>query len=339
MSQVTLKDVAVHAGVSHQTVSNVLNDHPHIRPLMRERVLAAIAALDYHPNQAAKALREARITTLCCVFHNHDAEQIGDPYRNMIQSAFVAEANAHGYSISIAFLHSNQPETFAGLRQRYRQQQFGGAVVVGGNLSAAEWQEIQSWGLKGVLFDTCMEAVDADTVGNSSVCADYCAGMGELVAHHVSRGRRELALIIPQDDSNSTAIDRRKQFLDSVRQHGVRGRLMHGDWSFEAGKAAAQEILQGRQRPDAILGGNDRMAAGALRAAHELGLSIPGDVAISGFDDFDFTQYTTPPLTTVQVPHGLMAREAVRLLLRLIETGEEQPRKVFPTTLIVRDSS
>lgn len=334
MSQVTLKDVAVHAGVSHQTVSNVLNDHPHIRPLMRERVLAAIAALDYHPNQAAKALREARITTLCCAFYGHDAEQINDPYRNLIQAAFVAEADARGYSMNTAFLHGSQPETFAGLRQRYRQQQLGGAVVVGNNMSLEQWQELQAWGLKTVLFDDRFSGLEVNTVS-----ADYRTGMAELVAHHVSRSRRNLALLIPPDELCSTATERQEQFLASVDQYGVQGRVVEGSWSFESGRSATQHLLQEPQRPDAILAGNDRMAAGALRAAQDAGLSIPADLGISGFDDFEFALYTTPQLTTVRVPHGQMARAAVRRLIALIETGEAQPLEQFSTTLMIRDSS
>jgi LacI family transcriptional regulator len=344
MSQATLKDVAVRAGVSHQTVSNVLNDHPHIRPATRDRVLAAIKALDYHPNLAAKALREARITALCCAFYGHDAAQIGDPYRNLIQSAFVAEADVHGYSMGTAFLRRDQPESFGTLRQRYRQKLVGGAVVTANNMSWDQWQDIQDWGMDCVLFDHRFAGHEVNTV-----CADYRMGMDQLVSHHVSRGRRDLALIIPLTDPGSTATERREQFSASVARLGVRGRLVEGDWSFEGGVRAAQALLNPAPgspdgRPDAILAGNDRMAAGALRAAQDLGLNVsgshlPGDVAVSGFDDFEFALYTNPTLTTVHVPHGEMARTAVLNLLRLIEQGEDQPLVCFDTTLIVRDSA
>jgi LacI family transcriptional regulator len=334
MSQATLKDVAAQAGVSHQTVSNVLNDHPHIRPLTRERVMAAIKALDYQPNLAAKALREARITTLCCAFSGHDAAQIADPYRNLIQSAFVAEADGRGYSMSTAFLHSEEPQTYDRLRQRFRQKLFGGAVITGNNMPRSEWQTIQNWGLPCVLFDHRFEGYAVNTV-----CADYRQGMADLVRHHVMRGRRDLVLIVPLDDTGSTACERREQFLVSAQEHGVRGRLAAGDWSFESGAQTAQTLLGGKGRPDALLAGNDRMAVGALQAAQSLGLSVPGDVAISGFDDFEFALYTTPTLTTVRVPHGEMARAAVRTLLLLLDDGQDQPLLRFTTELIIRDSA
>lgn len=333
MSQATLKDVAVHAGVSHQTVSNVLNDHPHVRPATRQRVLKAVAELDYHPNVAAKALREARITALCCAFYNHDADQIADPYRNLIQSSFVAEADLRGYTMNVAFLLGEQPQTFDRLRQRFLQRQMGGSVIVGQNMTAQQWRTTREWGMSSVMFDQHFD----DTLVNT-VFADYRGGMRELVAHHAAQGRRDLALIIPLADPGSSGVERHEQFLASVQELGLRGRVVNGDWSFDSGERAARTLLQG-DAPDAILAGNDRMAAGALLAAHQLGIDVPGTLAISGFDDFEFTLYTTPRLTTVRVPHEAMARAAVQDLLNLIETGEDQPARCFPTELVVRDSS
>ena len=135
MSRTTLRDVAAQAGVSHQTVSNVLNDHPSIRPATRERVLSAIRALDYHPNAAAKALRESRVTTLSCAFYGHAADDISDPYRNLVQSAFIAEANARGYAITTAMLGEEQPEGFETLRTAFRGRSFAGVVVATGSFA------------------------------------------------------------------------------------------------------------------------------------------------------------------------------------------------------------
>ncbi|WP_165795296.1 LacI family DNA-binding transcriptional regulator [Deinococcus koreensis] len=333
MTRVTLRDVAAHAGVSHQTVSNVMNGHPSIRPATRDRVLAAIQALDYHPNQAAKALREARVTTLCCAFYGHDAENVDDPYRNVVQSAFIAEANVHGYSMTTAFVQDG-PESFDSLRQRYRQGQFGGVVVVGNTLNAAQWQALQGWGLPAVLFDHRLPDSAA-----LSVSSDYTSGMHALVAHHAAQGRRHLALIIPLQDAASTAVDRREAFRAAAAQHGLQAHLIAGDWSYASGEAALHTLWRGGNSPDAVLGGNDRMAAGALRAALELGLRVPGQVAISGFDNFEFSRYTHPSLTTVNVPHAEMARRAVRALLARLEQHQTPPNVVLPASLVIRESA
>lgn len=333
MTRVTLRDVALKAGVSHQTVSNVLNDHPFIRPATRERVLSAIQALDYHPNQAAKALRESRVTTLCCAFFGHDAEDISDPYRNLVQSAFVAEANARGYTMTTAFVQAGQPGTLQALRQRYMQRQFGGAVIVGNTLSAAQWQVLEDWGLPTVLFDHALPGS-----GASAVSADYQGGMARLVSHHVQQGRQRLALIIPDRDPSSTAVARVQGFVQAAHAAGVDAQVVVGDWSYESGERALRVLWAQSQRPDAVLAGNDRMGAGALRAAHELGLRVPGELAISGFDDFEFARFTTPSLTTVQIPHGQMARRAVQHLIAGLEGRASLPETPFTLTLVVRES-
>jgi len=338
MTRVTLKDVAARAGVSHQTVSNVLNGHPSIRPATRDRVLAAVQALDYQPNQAAKALREARVTSLCCAFFGHDPQDIADPYHNTIQAAFVAEANARGYSMTTAFFGRRDPQSWETLRQRYLQGLFGGLVLVGVTLTSEQLETIQSWGVKTVLCDHSLP--DLNTPSSS---ADYAGGMARLVAHHVTRGRRNLALILPEDDPGSTARQRLQGFRQATREAGVEAAVVSRGWSFEVGEAAMRELWSGTGRvmgrPDAVLAANDRMAAGALRAAHALGLRVPEDVAISGFDDFEFTRYTTPSLTTAHVPHGEMTRQAVRDLLSHLETGEAPPPRVFPVLPVIRESA
>lgn len=333
MTRATLKDVAAHAGVSHQTVSNVLNGHPSIRPTTRERVLSAIQALDYHPNQAAKALREARVTTLCCALYGHDIELVSDPYRNLVQSAFIAEANLHGYSSVTTFLDGRKPESIQALRQRFMGREFGGMVVVGTTLTEAQWREMQGWGIQIVLLDHHLSGTQAVTIS-----ANYQQGMADLVAHHVAQGRTHLALILPERDQGSTSVGRYQGFLKATAEHGVQTSFAHGDWSFESGQAAMRKLWKARRKPHAVLAGSDRMAAGALRAAYELGLRVPEDVAISGFDDFEFTRYTIPSLTTMHIPHEDMARQAVRSLLSLLEHNRAESR-IFPLSLVVRESA
>ncbi|WP_216327008.1 LacI family DNA-binding transcriptional regulator [Deinococcus aestuarii] len=337
MTRATLRDVAAQAGVSHQTVSNVLNDHPSIRPATRERVLAAIRDLDYHPNAAAKALRESRVTTLCCAFYGHAADDISDPYRNLVQSAFIAEANARGYSITTAMLQGERPEGLGALRTAYMGRSFGGVVVVSTTLPVEWMRTLAGWGIPTVLFDRA----DPDGV-LPSVTADYVGGMTELVAYHVSRGRRDLALVIPGDDFGSSAVLRREGFLAAARAQGVRHRIEAGPWTAEAGELAFRRLWTGGDRPDAVLCGNDRMGAGALYAARQLGVRVPEEVAVSGFDDFEFARYTAPSLTTLHLPHGEMARLAVRRLLGRLEgqgSPGEAPDHRLPVTLVQRESA
>ncbi len=333
MSHNTLRDVAVHAGVSHQTVSNVLNGHPSIRPATRERVLDSVRALDYHPNQAAKALRESRITTLCCAFYDHDPEILTDPYYNLIQSAFIAEANKCGFDMTTAFCLNGQASGLKMLRQRYLQKQFGGMIAAGINITPNQAKQWEDWGMPCILFD---HQVDGSNICN--VTTNYYAGMMELVEHHVAQGRKHLALIIPTKESGSSSESRLRGFQAATAQLGVLAQVISGDWTYESGEHAMHQLWLQDKQPDAILAANDRMAAGALRAAHDLKLNIPSDVAISGFDDFEFARYTHPALTTVYAPHAEMARYAVQQLVKLV-SGEQPETRQFPISLIVREST
>ena len=335
MTRATLRDVAAQAGVSHQTVSNVLNDHPSIRPTTRQRVLEAIRTLDYHPNQAAKALRESRITSLCCAFYDFAAHDIADPYRNLIQSAFIAEANAQGYSLMTLFLDGEQPESFFQMRSAFLQGRFGGALVVGSTATSQQLQMIEDWQMPAVLFDQTVTDLKLP-----SVSADYAWGMRQLVAHHAEAGRKRLALIIPTAYQGSTALARRQSFVQAAEEWGLAYRIVEGDWSYASGEAAFTALHAGDFKPDAVLAGNDRMAAGALRAARSLGLNVPGEVAISGFDDFEFALYTAPTLTTVHVPYAEMARQAVGLLLSQINGSPgDTALSLLPPKLMVRESA
>ncbi|WP_425144931.1 LacI family DNA-binding transcriptional regulator [Deinococcus sp.] len=342
MTRVTLRDVAVHAGVSHQTVSNVLNDHPSIRPHTRERVLASIRALDYHPNVAAKALRESRVTILCCAFYGRSTDDIADPYYNLIQSAFIAEATASGYSITTAFLNEERPESFTALRGAFLQGRFAGTVLVGTNFTAERLTDLHRWDIPAILFDYAVPDPHF-----AMVTADYKGGMELLVAHLAERGLRHLTLVIPTQDKGTTARMRLDGFLEAVRARGLRYEIEDGDWMADSGEEAFRRIWARPERPEAVICGNDRMAAGALLAARTLGLSVPNDVSITGFDDFEFARYTAPSLTTVHVPHGEMARSAVRMLIARIGTSaaQEEASKEdhcflkTPVTLVVRESA
>jgi LacI family transcriptional regulator len=337
MSRATLKDVAAHAGVSYQTVSNVLNDHRSVRPTTRERVIQSIRVLDYHPNQAAKALREARITTLCCVFYGYRAEDIHDPYHNLIQSAFILEAYTHGYSMTTAFLDGDSADSLESLRQAFMQGRFGGAIVVitGTTLASKQAQMFKEWGLPCILFDH-----ESLGLGISAVTADYTQGIFDLVNHHVAQGRTRLTLLISKDDLASSAITRRDAYIKAVQRHGLPHQIVFGEWSFESGENAFYELWNGANRPDALLCANDRMAAGAILAARKLGVQVPQEIAISGFDDFEFARYTAPSLTTIRVPYDQMARQALRTLLGILEDADFPTQTTYlPVSLVVRESS
>ncbi|AFZ66891.1 LacI family DNA-binding transcriptional regulator [Deinococcus peraridilitoris] len=329
-----MKEVAARAGVSYQTVSNVLNDHPLVRPATRERVLQAIRELDYQPNFAAKALRAARSMTLTCAFFEHPTEELGDPYRSLIQAAVAHEADKRGYSTLISFVFREQPTTHQQLRRLFQQKRSDGAIIVGPSIDPEFAAGTRHWRMPTVLLD-----YSGPETAFSTVTADYAGGVHQLVDHLVAQGRRRLALIIAPDQG-TTAAERHRGFHEALARHKLPGRVHPGEWSFAAGERAFQQLWAHKPRPDAILAGNDRMAAGCLAAARTLGVRVPKEVAITGFDDFEFARYTAPTLTTIHVPYAEMAAHAVRTLTELIDQPERQPvTHCLPVTLAGRQSA
>jgi len=334
MARVTMKDVARKAGVSYQTVSNVLNNSPLVRPATRDRVLQAIQELDYHPNFAAKALRAARTMTVALIFVDATPHEVADPYRNLIQAAVAHEADEHGYTVLTGFLQQRDTRTLEKLREQFRQQRFDGAILAATQLSAHTARKLKEWKMPAVLFDH-----SDPTSGFPHVTADYAGGMRDLVQRLVQHGRRDLALIIGHDDGSTTR-DRRDAFEQATRTLGVRARVVPGDWTFASGSRAFRDLWTAEDRPDAVLAGNDRMAAGCLAAARELGARVPADVAVTGFDDFEFAWYTAPSLTTIHVPYEDMTREAFRVLLQLIDQPRGTPnRHCLPVRVMWRESA
>jgi LacI family transcriptional regulator len=332
VAQVTLKHVAARAGVSHQTVSNVLNGI-NVKSDTLRRVKAAMRELDYHPNFAAKALREAKAKTVTLAFFEQASEAVRDPYRNLVQAAVTHGTIQHGYSLLSTFVYSSGKNTLESLSNLHKQKRSDGTLLVGLFNDPDLLEELKSLSIPVVLFDYC-----GQPTGFPTVTAQYAEGIAEVVAYLVGLGKRNLALISASDQF-TTRIERDESFWRSVHASGVRGEIYRGDWSYASGEAVFRQLWAQDNRPDAILA-NDSMAIGCLAVARELGVRIPEDVLVTGFDDFDVSRYVTPPLTTVHVPFAEMAQEALRQLIDHIEHPDLEPTvQRFPVQFVRRKSA
>ena len=333
MARATLKEVAARAGVSHQTVSNVLNGVS-VRPETRDRVRVAMRELNYQPNFAAKALRAAKSMTVTLAFFEHDSEEIGDPYRNLIQSAVMYEATKLGYSLLSTSIHRTGPATLVTLQETYLQRRTDGAILVGVPNDATLLQQIRNAKLPVVLYDYA-----GPPAGFPTIVAQYAEGIRQVVDHLTGLGKQHLALVIPPDDI-TTRVEREYSFLAATQGRGLETTIYRGDWTYASGERAFHHLWTRDRKPDAILAGNDRMAVGLLAAARRLGVRVPQDVTVTGFDDFEFSRYTVPSLTTVHVPYAHMAREALRQLLQSLSgTSAEPDMQRFPVHFIRRESA
>jgi DNA-binding LacI/PurR family transcriptional regulator len=324
-----MTDVAKLAGVSHQTVSRVINGSPQVRPATRERVLAAMAELDYRPNPAARALVTGRSQTLGVV--SFDTTLYGPA-----STLYAIERAAHdaGYFIMTVSLEALDRESVLSAVERLRLQGVDGILVIAPLKGAGEGLVDLPRGLPLV----AVEAGPADAM--PVVAVDQIAGAQLATRHLLELGHPTVAHIAGPPD-----------FLEAeLRIEGWRAALatagaeappvLAGDWSPRSGYALAQQLLRDG-KPSAIFVANDQMALGALRALHEAGTEIPRQVSVVGFDDIPEAQYFMPPLTTVRQDFAEIGRRSLALMLEMMDldgNGPPSPAMVVPE-LILRAST
>jgi DNA-binding LacI/PurR family transcriptional regulator len=323
-----MSDVARLAGVSHQTVSRVINGSDHVREETRQRVLVAMRQLDYRPNSVARALVTGRSKTLGVV--SLDTTLYGPA-----STLYGIEQAAHeaGYFITIASMRALDRASVLEAVERLRLQGVDGILVIAPQEGAARALLQVPGGIPLV----ALEAGPEDAVPVASI--DQHAGAVAATNHLLELGHPNVWHIAGPHDWIE-AQQRAAGWRQALEAAGV---VPHpplvGDWSPSSGYELAGTIA-GREDISAIFVANDQMALGALRALHEAGRAIPGDVSVVGFDDVAEAPYFTPPLTTVRQDFDEMGRRGLRLLLETMESAAwPAPRHVVKPELIVRAST
>jgi DNA-binding LacI/PurR family transcriptional regulator len=323
-----MADVARLAGVSHQTVSRVLNEHPSVRPATRERVLAAIQAVDYRRNSAARALVTRRSHTIGVVSFDTTLYGPASTLYGVEQAARQA-----GYFVTVASLKTINRRTVHEALDRLAEQSVEGLIVIAPQRDAAE-------AVAELPHDLPVVAVEGDSgPGFPVVCVDQAAGARLVTRHMLEQGVPTVWHVAGPVDWLE-AEGRVQGWRSELERAGVPvPNLLRGDWSPRAGYAAGQELAQ-RAGVRAVFVANDQMALGLLRALHEAGVRVPGDVLVAGFDDVPEAAYFTPPLTTVRQDFIAVGRLSIDLLLRqLVDGVGGDQRAVVAPMLIVRQST
>jgi DNA-binding LacI/PurR family transcriptional regulator len=323
-----MSDVARLAGVSHQTVSRVINDSEHVRVETRERVLLAMRQLDYRPNSVARALVTGRSKTLGVVSFDTTLHGPASTLFGIEQAAHAA-----GYFITIASLNALDRPSVLEAVERLRLQGVDGILVIAPQESAARALGQVPAGMALV----AVEAGPADVVPVAAV--DQFAGAASATRHLLELGHRTVWHIAGPADWLE-AQQRVAGWRTTLQSAGARvPPPLAGDWSPRAGYDLGRELARDSD-VTAIFVANDQMALGVLRALHEAGRTIPGDVSVVGFDDIPEAPFFTPPLTTVRQDFGEMGRRGLRLLLETMESPQWPPRHRDVTPeLIVRAST
>lgn len=331
-----MADVANLAGVSHQTVSRVLNDHPNVRDGTRDRVLAAIAQLGYRRNSSARALVTRRTNTLGVVAL--DTTLYG-PASTLLGIEWAAREA--GYFISIVSLKTITRSGVDDAIDYLAEQSVDGLIVIAPHWWAAD-------ALAGLPEDFPAVAVEGGRAGLLPVVAvDQVMGAAMATQHLLDQGHTTVWHIAGPTDwlESEGRIVGWRQALEAAE--APRPPLIYGDWSprsgYEAGLALVAKADEDGALPvDAVFVANDQMALGILRAFGEAGIRVPDDVTLVGFDDIPEAAYFSPPLTTVRQDFGEVGRRCIELVLMQIEAGArrgEEYRSIVAPELIVRRST
>ena len=330
---ITISDVAQQAGVSVMTVSNVINGKPNVRPQTRQRVLDAIEVTGYRVNPLARALAGGRGRMLSVV-----ADRLNLPYVTEVIQGAAQAAEALDYDL-VVLLVGRRPSPDLSVMSRLSL----GALLIqpqsGGRLGA---QELPPF------------TVSVDGPGERPLSVDNYGGAGQATAHLLALGHTRIGFVSglgvkrarPDgplgDPERDDAAERLRGYRDAMREAGLtipRGYVQDGDFSQASGQRAAQRLLSLKSPPTALFVSGDAMAVGAIHKAQDLGLSVPGDLSVVGFDDLPMAAQARPPLTTVRQPLQDLGAAAVRLLVDLAEGQPVRLPAPFPTQLVVRDST
>jgi LacI family transcriptional regulator len=327
----TVQDVARHAGVSVATVSYVLNGTRFVSAGLRERVLAAVRELHYEPNAAARTLRSKRSHTLGLILPD-----LRNPFFTEAVRGVEDVAEAHGYTVLLAN-SDEDPEREATHLRVLRAKHVDGLILAPAGAPYPELEQLVDTGFPLVLLDR-----DLARLGVPAVMLDNEAAARAAVDHLIRLGHRRVGMIAGRPPISST-VDRRRGYRRALDEAGLPSDeqlVATGGSTIEGGAAAASTLLELPSPPTAILAANNLMTIGAVMAIERHGLSVPGDVALVGFDDFPWADVFRPRLTTVAQPFYELGRTAAELVLERQSGGGHGARRVLlPGTLVVRDSS
>jgi LacI family transcriptional regulator len=324
-----IHDVARLAGVSHQTVSRVLNDHPNVRRTTRDRVLSAMRQLNYRPNALARGLASRRSRTVGVV--SFDTRLFG-PASTLL--AIEQAARAAGYSVTLSSLATLDAGSVRRSVEALADQSVDGVIVIAPREDSARGASEMHVGLPIVAVEAGyggdVPVVSVDQLAGARLATDHLLGLGHPTVWHVAGPADWLEAQERVEGWRAGLADARVAAPPVIR----------GDWSPASGYRAGLELAD-RPGATAVFVGNDEMALGLLHALHERGVRVPQDVSVVGFDNIPESEFFIPALTTVRQDFDELGRRGLQLLVDLMDESpvHELSRTRVTPSLVVRRST
>ena len=324
----TVFDVARLAGVSHQTVSRVLNDHPSVRATTRRRVQEAIQQLRYRPNVAARAMTKRGSQNIGLITTGS-----ADFGPNSTVLGFAAAAREASFSVTITAAQDSAPSSIRACVDLLLGQHVVAIVLVAPRTGVLD-------GVQDVDLEVPLVVVDSSARSSlPSISIDQYAGARLATEHLIGLGHREIIHLAGPSDSMD-ATERIRGWRDCMAEHGlVAPPPLVGDWTPRSGFHSAETVITSGRPFTAIFSSNDQMALGCITALNQAGLSVPDDVSLIGFDDLPEAEYFHPPLTTMRQDFYELGRDIMTMMLKVLGSDPDPPHPRHLPVLVVREST
>jgi LacI family transcriptional regulator len=324
-----IEDVAQAAGVSTATVSRALSQPERVSPKTRAKVQAQIERLRYVPDAAGRALASGRTRTIGCVIPTLDLA-IFARSTNAMQVALAQS----GYQLLVAS-HNYDLAAEVDLSRALVQRGVDALVLVGAEHHAQVWSLLKAWNKPTLLTWSCDDRLPSVGFDNHEI--------GALAARHLLElGHKKIGMIAGYTEHNDRARQRKAGFLAQLARARVRSRaewVVEQSLSIAGGREALRQLFSKRDRPTALMCGNDLLAIGALLEAQHMGLNVPRDLSICGVDDHELAGEIKPGLTTVSLPTSDLGRVAASQLMRVLAGEPIARQSLLPFHLVRRAST
>lgn len=322
-----IRDVSARAGVSVKTVSRVLNGHRYVKRETRERVEKAMRELDFRPSIAARILAGTKSGQIALIYDNHSPY-----YMNQVQMGCWEACHEVGVRLLAQPVDVADPQVGDQVRGLVTETHVDGVILSSPVTDCVP--VLQALDAMDIPFVRISPGTNHALT--SSVFMDDAQAADDMTTHLINQGHRVIGFI--KGHPNHMASEERlfgyRRALDRAGIAYEPQLVAPGEFDFDSGVNAARQFLTGRRRPTAIFASNDDMAAGVLSVAHDMGLAVPGQLSVAGFDDTTLARMVWPQLTTIHQPTRELASAATRLLLKEDLTTHQR----LPHELIVRAS-
>lgn len=325
----SIKEVADAAGVSTATVSRVLADKPHVRPEVRERVLAAVEILNYRPNRVARSLRVQQSNTIGLI-----VADIQNPFFTSVSRAVEDTAYKRGLSVFLCNTDENSDKEAMYLNLML-DENVAGVILAPTRQTADAFADMVSLDIPIVVIDRRVRGGEVDSVLIDNVEAAY-----KIVEHLIADGRRRIGALFGV--GSTTGRERREGYIRALQDHGLKPSPDLASFvnaKEEEGYKAVMRLLSLPEPPDAIFTSNALLSAGAFRAIRESKLAIPDQIAFVSFDETTWSSLVEPGITVIEQPTYEIGQTAAELLFKRLEEPSRPTREIIlKGKLIIRQS-